>query len=254
MSNDEFAELKNNVGGLIAFNSFLSTSAAQDVSLVFAAAVSGDPDMTAILYVIHVDLALISTPIAYLDEHFSHFRDEQEYLWGMNAVFRIAQIREMHNRPCEVVLKMTSSNDVQLKQLTDHLRKEVGLSSGLQRLGNLMIEMGEWDKAKDIYETILREQESPYIMHQLGFIAHRMNDFNTALMHYRQVLSILVASPSPNGSELAVLYSNIGCVLKDQDRLKEALEQFKLALKLKRINDKSDKLNTVSHLFGVNTT
>lgn len=248
MSKEEFVELNSKRGGLIAFNSFLSTSADQDLSLLFASAAPNNPTSTAVLYIIHVDLALISTPIAFLGERFSFFHSEQEYLWGMNAVFRISHIRERRNQPWEVTLTMTSSDDCQLRALTDHLRRQVGLSTGLQRLGVLMITMGEWEKAKEIYETLLQEQESPYVLHQLGFIAHRMNDLELALKYYRHTLSLFTSSPLPNESHLAALYSNIGCVLKDQGHLAEALGQFEHSLTLEQSNNQSDKRNMVDNI------
>jgi tetratricopeptide (TPR) repeat protein len=245
MSIEEFVKLKQNVGGLLSFNSFLSTSADEHVSLLFALSSLDDPSLKAIFYVINVDLALISSPIGYLDGCFSCFYGEKEYLWGMNTIFRISEIREMENGVCQVNLKMTSGDDSQLKQLTDYMRREVGISSGMQRLGNLMIEMGEWSKAKDIYETLLQEEEDPCIIQQLGFIAHQMDDLDAALRHYRHALSIFETLLSSNDPELATIYSNVGCVLKDKGSLGEALQQFKRTLELQRSVKKPNKLYVV---------
>lgn len=114
------------------------------------------------------------------------------------------------------------------------MRKEVEILSGKHRLGNLMIEMGEWSKATDIYEALLQEDEDPYIIQQLGFVAHKMHNFDTALEHYRHALSLLTNVLSPNDSGLATIHSNIGAVLNDKKNLGEALEQFEHALKLQR--------------------
>ncbi|UJR32550.1 hypothetical protein I4U23_020012 [Adineta vaga] len=234
MSSEEYEKLKENLSGLISFNSFLSTTADQHISLVFALSSLDAPNVKAILFVINVDLTLTSNPIGYLDERLSCFHGEQEYLWDMNTVFRISDIQELENDVCQVNLTMTDSADLQLKQLTEYMRKEVGILSGKHRLGNLMIAMGEWNKAKDIYEVLLQEEEDPYIIQQLGFIAHKMNNLDIALQYYRDALSLFTTLLSPNDSGLATIHSNIDCVLSEKEYLDEALKQFERSLELQR--------------------
>ena len=246
MSNEEFKQLQ--VGGLISFNSFLSTSADQQVSLVFARSSLDDSEAKAILFVIHVDLALASSPVGFLDDGLTYFSGEKEYLWGMNTIFRIDGIREEEDGLFHVNLVMARNDDSQLRQLTDYMRREVSVLSGLQRLGSLMIDMGEWSKAKDIYETLLQEKADPCIIQQLGFIAHQMNDLDAALEHYRHALTIFSTSLSPNDPELATIYSNIGCVLNDRGRLGEALKQFKRSLELQRSSKTPNDLHIVCTL------
>ncbi|CAF1024957.1 unnamed protein product [Rotaria magnacalcarata] len=245
MSIEELIKLKENVGGLISFNSFLSTSADEHVSRQFALSSLDDPSLKAIFYVINVNLALTSSPVGYLSRRLSYFYDEQEYLWDMNAIFRISEVREVENGVCQVNLTTTSENDSQLKQLTDYMRREIGILSGMQRLGYLMTEMGEWSKAKDIYETLLQEEEDPCIIQQLGFIAHQLGDLDEALRYYRHALSIFATLLSPNDPELATIYANVGCVLNDKGHLEDALEQFKRTLELQCSVEKPNKLHIV---------
>ncbi|CAF2098269.1 unnamed protein product [Rotaria magnacalcarata] len=243
MSIEELIKLKENVGGLISFNSFLSTSADEHVSRQFALSSLDDPSLKAIFYVINVNLALTSSLVGYLSRRLSYFYDEQEYLWDMNAIFRISEVREVENGVCQVNLTTTSENDSQLKQLTDYMRREIGILSGMQRLGYLMTEMGEWSKAKDIYETLLQEEEDPCIIQQLGFIAHQLGDLDEALRYYRHALSIFATLLSPNDPELATIYANVGCVLNDKGHLEDALEQFKRTLELQCSVEKPNKLH-----------
>ncbi|CAF2106898.1 unnamed protein product [Rotaria magnacalcarata] len=161
----------------------------------------------------------------------------------MNAIFRINEVREVENGVCQVNLTTTSENDSQSKQLTDYMRREIGILSGMQRLGYLMTEMGEWSKAKDIYETLLQEEEDPCIIQQLGFIAHQMSDPDAALRYYRHALSIFSTLLSPNDPELATIYANVGCVLNDKGHLEDALEQFKRTLKRQSSVEKPNKLH-----------
>lgn len=113
MSSDELVGLKSNLGRLITFNSFLSTSADPPVSR----------SSTAVLFVIHVDLALLTTPVAFLGE--------RKFLWGMNSVFRVTQIRETPNRPPEVTLTISSIDEVRMH--CRHVMPSVGNASSLNK-------------------------------------------------------------------------------------------------------------------------
>jgi tetratricopeptide (TPR) repeat protein len=250
MSIGEFKQLQ--IGGLVSFNSFLSTSADKQVSLLFARPSLDDSEAKAVLFVIHVDLALTASSVGFLDDGFTYFYGEKEYLWGMNTVFCIDDIREAEDGLCQVKLIVTRNDDSQLKQLTDYMRREVSTLSGLSRLGNLMIEMGERSKAKDIYETLLQEEADPCTIQQLGFIAHQMNDLDTALGHYRRALSLFATSLSPNDHRLATIYSNIGCVLNDNGRLREALNHLKRTIELHRSLHKPDDLHIVCTVASPN--
>ena len=249
MSSEEFDQLKGNVGGLISFNSFLSTSADKMVSQCFARSSLGHRNTKAILFIINVDLALSSCPVAYLDESLSYFPTEHEYLWSMNTVFQISGVKEERNGLCHVNLTVTNEDDPQLRQLTAYLRQEAGRLFGIQRLGNLMIEMGEWKKAKDIYETLLQEEASLSTIQLLGFIAYRMNDLDKALQYYQRVVSFILTDSSPDGPGLATLYSNIGCVLIEKDRLREARKRFRSALRLECNAETPNKEYIVSSRF-----
>ena len=244
MPKEQFEKLQRHVGGLISFNSFLSTSTDEHRSLLFARSSLDDPDSKVALFVIHVDLSLSASLVGFLDDRLTYFPGENAYLWDMNSIFRIDDIQEKENGVWQVNLIHVASDDSQLKQLTDYMRKDVGVSSGLRRLGNLMIDMGEWSKARDIYETLLREQADPFAIQQLGLIAHRMNDLDTALGHYRHALSV---STAPNDSEQATIHSNMGCVLNDKECHGEALEQFKHTLHLQRNMQTPNSL----HIVGI---
>lgn len=248
MSSEDFDLLEKNKTGLIAFSNFLSTTADRNLSRQFALSSLDHPNLKAILFVINVDFALMSTPVGYLGKSLSYFPEEQEYLWGMNVIFRIGDIEEVENGIKQVTLIMTSKSDTQLKHLTDYMRREVGTEYGFQSLGNLMVEMGEWSKAKDIYLSLLKEKENPFVIQQLGVIAHRMNDLDAALQHYRHALSLLAVSLSSEDPILSAIHSNIGCVLIDKGYLQEAHDEFQQALKLELGVQNPSKENIVSRL------
>ncbi|CAF0946802.1 unnamed protein product [Adineta ricciae] len=238
MLNDDFGKLKSNQGGLIAFNNFLSTSETRDVSLGFARCALKNPDLTAILFEMHIDASVSATPYAPLD-NLSYFSDsEKEILFSMHTVFRIACCKQLEERLWEVQLALTSDNDEQLRQVTEQMKIEIEGGSDWHRLGHLMAKMDNFDKAEEIYSTLLEAadktklQELAPLYHQLGYVKKKKGDYAKALFYYRKSLELKQTYLPPDAPELSVTYSNIGATLLEQRNLDEALGNFQRALEL----------------------
>ena len=125
MSNEEFGMLEKNIGGLISFHNFLSTSTDKSLSCFFALPSLDDMNMKAILFVIHVDSILTSNPIGYLNGNLSYFSYEQEYLWDMNSIFRITNITKLENGLYEIDLTVTKDDDSQLRTVDGIYEKRI---------------------------------------------------------------------------------------------------------------------------------
>jgi tetratricopeptide (TPR) repeat protein len=239
MLNEEFQKLKRSKGCLLSFNNFLSTSVGREVSMGFARRARNNPDLTPILFQIKVDPSISSTPFASLDK-ISYYADrEKEILFSMHTVFRIGEIKETENRLWEVSLTLTSDNDQQLDQLTQQMRKEIRGTTGLHRMGQLMIRMGHFNKAEEIYIQSLQtisDDDDPadlaHIHHQLGSISNEKGDLSSALSHYQQSLDIRLIYQSLDDPQLSPTYCNIGAILQQQGDLGGALEHFERALNI----------------------
>jgi hypothetical protein len=73
----DFDQMMKTKGGLMSFNSFLSTSKTRNVSLAFARKMISNPDMVGILFVMTIDPSLSSTPFASVTG-VSYFKTEDE--------------------------------------------------------------------------------------------------------------------------------------------------------------------------------
>ena len=92
----------------------------------------------------------------------------------MHTVFRIGNVRKDNDKPTlwHVQLELTGDNDQQLNQLLDRMRKEIGGPSPSYRLGALMIKVGKFNKAQELYQQLLRDaldvRDEANIYYQLG--------------------------------------------------------------------------------------
>jgi hypothetical protein len=97
MSNKDFDEIKKRKDGLLAFNTFLSTSVNENVSLQFAQKSLAKPDLVGVLFEITVDPSIPSTPFASI-KAVSAIPNEDEVLFSMHTVFRIGEIKQIEDR------------------------------------------------------------------------------------------------------------------------------------------------------------
>ncbi|CAF3713826.1 unnamed protein product [Rotaria socialis] len=251
---DEFEKLKNNKGGLLSFNNFLSTSMDRDTAKRFAYLTQSDPSMTAILFQMSVDPSGI---FAVLGKDIS-FYDEKEVLLSMHTVFRICAMRPIEDGIWEVELKLTLNDDEQLKILTNQIRKEIGVGTGWDRLGTLLVKMGELNKAEDIYKTLLsltRDDDWKMLAHlnnQLGYIMKQKGDLSAAIAFYQKTLEIQQKYLAPKHIDLGITYSNIGSVHDSLGDYTTALTFYRktLEIKLKSLSSNDISLATTYNNIG----
>ena len=76
----------------------------------------------------------------------------------MHSIFRIGFIQQINgnDRLWQVSLTLTSDNDPDLQALTEQMRKETyPLKKGWDRLGMLLIKLGQFNQAQYLYEILL---------------------------------------------------------------------------------------------------
>ena len=155
LSHEYFDKMKQTKEGLMACNNFLSTSQDRQVSLAFAC--QSNPDHIAILFVIRIDPKVCEkSSIPFVDvKNDGYFKNEEEILFASHSIFRLEQMDQMKDGErrsmWEVHLSLIGDNDKEMDELTGSLHKEMGSSTGCPRLGQILIKIGESDKAEQLY-------------------------------------------------------------------------------------------------------
>jgi tetratricopeptide (TPR) repeat protein len=239
LSQSNFEQLKNTQGGLLAFNNFLSTSFDRQTSYAFAESNKYNSDLVGVLFKITIDPSISSSPFASIED-VSHFQQEKEILFSMHSVFRIGQMTQLDEseRLWQVELTLTSDNDPRLKELTEAMQKETKGTIGWKRLSLLLINMGEFNKAEELYEILLKQtsdqNEKGHLFHQIGVIKDRQGKYAEAIEYCEKSIQIEETIADPNDPDLATSYNNIGGVYYNMGEYVKALEYYNKALEIRR--------------------
>ncbi|CAF3974790.1 unnamed protein product [Adineta steineri] len=234
LSKTNFEKLQKTKGGLMSFNNFLSTSTEKDLPVGFALSALENTDTVGVLFEMFIDPCIKSTPFASIKEK-SYFNKENEILFSMHTVFRVGAVNQIENNSqlYQVELQLTSDDDQQLRLLTDRIREEADCNTAWQKLGNLLLKIGQFNKAEGLYNVLLEqtsdEGEKAIYYHQLGYIKNEQDDYEKAIWYYEKALKIRQKSLSSNHPLLATSYNNIGCVYHDMGEYPTALSFYKKA-------------------------
>jgi tetratricopeptide (TPR) repeat protein len=240
LSKEDFDEMTKTKGGLMSFNTFLSTSKTRDISIRFAREAATNPDLVGILFIMKIDPVQSTTPFASIRD-VSYFHEEDEVLFAMHTIFRINDIKSMdgNNRLFEVNLTLTGDNDQDLRVLTDRIREESSPDNeGWERLGLVLLKMGQSSKAQEVYEVLLEqatnESEKGPIYHQLGWVKYNQGEYQEAIIFYEKALAIKQQSLPPNHPDLGASYNNIGMVYDGMGDYPKALSSHEKALAIRQ--------------------
>jgi len=237
LSQTDFNQLKQNQGGLSAFNNFLSTSTSRETSLKFIHRNLGKNELVSILFVMRIDPSIQSTPFANVAT-ISAISREDEILFSMHSVFRIGNIKRFpdNNQIWEAELTLTADNDPQLCELSETIQQETSDSEGWSRLGKLLIKLAKFDKAEALYAILLKpttdQTEKANIFHQFGSINDHRGEHSKALESYEKSLEIRKETLPANHPSLATSYNNIGMVYQSMGEYSKALEYYEKSLEI----------------------
>ncbi|CAF1549546.1 unnamed protein product, partial [Adineta steineri] len=234
----DFEKLQKIQGGLMSFNNFLSTSRHKEVSIGYACIASTIPDKIGILFVMLIDPSIKSAPFASIKDK-SYFKEENEILFSMHTVFRVSAIKAIgiNNQLYQVELQLTSDDDQQLRLLTDRMREEVR-GIGLQRLGGLLVKVGQFDKAEELYNILLEQPSNKGQKHlyynQLGYVKDHQADYEKAIWYYEQDLQICEKILPSNHPHFGISYNNIGCAYDKMGEYSKAISFYEKALQIQQ--------------------
>ncbi|CAF0775552.1 unnamed protein product [Adineta steineri] len=236
LSDTDFEQLCLRKGGLYSFNTFLSTSKDRCVAYAFAESNRGH-EQIGIIFHIEIDSNIFTPTQWALISTESKYSEEEEILFAMHSVFRIGEIKRIESRFWQVQLSLTSDDDSELKQITEFIREATQGSSGWDRLGKLLLKIGKFSHAEEIFQMLI-ENTAEDDAHSLGHRYHMLGliyeqgkcDYKNALIFYDKALNIYLQYSDSNYLDLITIYNNIGGIYRHTENYSKALETFQMAL------------------------
>lgn len=215
-----------------------------------------DSGSCGVLFIITVDSKNSSAPFAKVDT-LSPYK-EQEILFSMQTIFRIGDFKyDDSDEVWHVYLKMTSNTDEQLNTLTERMRTEIQGPTALYRLGALLIKLGEYAKAEEVFKTLAKstsdQLEKAQIDYQFGYINDNLGHHDKALQFYQNALTIYTGHLAPDHPNIASCLNNIGLVYDNKKDYTNALAFYEKALVMyqKTLQENDPHIATLFNSIGL---
>jgi hypothetical protein len=204
-TNEKFEKLKEMKDGLISFNNFLSTSLNEDVSINFSCrGLKKKSDSVGILFHMTIDLTTAAIPFAAIEKT-SNFESEKEVLFSTHSIFRIGEITPIEEKNMwRVNLTMTNEINSHLSVLIGEMREEIATAKGWYRLNELLIKLGELDKAEKVCNLLKMKQTetcNSALYFQLAQIARGKGKFDQAAELYNKAIQVNEQPSNDNETE-----------------------------------------------------
>ncbi|CAF4129566.1 unnamed protein product [Rotaria sordida] len=235
----DLEKMRETKGGLISFNNFLSTTKELSIAIGFANSCLANPASAGVVFIMKIDPAIKSTPFASIND-VSYYKTEDEILFSMHTVFRIGDAREINDdkRLWQVDLIQTNDNDPQLNELSERIRHEIRGTTEWDQLGKLLIKIGQFDKANELYEYLVdqshNDREKTYFYHQLGWSKKSQRKYEEAVACYEKSLEIKQRVMPTNHASFAASFNEIGSVYEKMNKHTAALMYYEKALVIQR--------------------
>lgn len=186
----EFKHLQENIGELIAINTFMLTWNDRSKVADFLKK-QRLFDFISILFEIEVDYQKKSNPFAQINV------TDGITLFMLGCIFRIRSITEDIHLKCHILkLELCGDDDDDFKSVYDYMTENlIQPETDLITLGSVLYRMGEYDKAKIYFNLMLNELDKSdpnyaFCYDGLGNIEYDQGRLEEALKHHKEALNL----------------------------------------------------------------
>lgn len=239
MTNKELEGLKQSIGKLISFNSFLSASLIEKEAVLFRNNATASGELQRVIFEIDANPeVVINKPFADLSTH-SEFNCECEVLFMLGCVFRIDKVSNRGGRQGWFIhMTLFDESDHYSSEMIEGMKTSNHSSApDLSSFGNLLYKMGKYDLAEKYFRRSIAEHSSydpdlGRVFLNLGLIYTEKGDYTVSLQYYEKALMIFVQLDSTNYVTIGNLYNNIGEAHRQKHDYVEAINTYKIALSI----------------------
>ncbi|UJR12444.1 hypothetical protein I4U23_016620 [Adineta vaga] len=231
--------LKNNIGGLVCINSFLSTTSDEELAIAFAQKCE-EKATVAVIFQIMLDRRVLSAIFADISTY-SNMKNEPEILLSMGCVFRVENV--MYDKISDrwsVNIYLTDPNE---DSLFSYMLKEFEDKN----LGQVLYQMEEYEAARDYCQLMLRYTNDHLIHYStLGNVLKEMGEYDQALENHYNALKLVKSI-----YECTEIFYNIGVTYLGKHNSYRALQYYHEASELECVEGETMKLAEIYHDMGL---
>ena len=241
LSKNLFSDLQLREGGLMIFNHFLSTTKDYSYAKQLAQDVAAkqEDDKIGVFFVINIDPNFTTTTALFSDiKNFGYSENHTDLMFSMHSVFRIQKVVNLgqDERLFQVELMLIHNDDPDSHLLTELITEQIAGRTGYDGLCHLLIEVGYFEKAEELYLNLLKEELSEtdqiWYYEQLGRINEMKGKDGRAIFYFEKALDIQPKKVSANHFSLALLNNNLGSIYCKMGEYTKALFYFDRSLKM----------------------
>ncbi|CAF1218756.1 unnamed protein product [Didymodactylos carnosus] len=233
----ELQKLKDNIGGLVSMNTYLSTTKSCAVASDYAGNGSGHPFIESIVFEIEVDVKKAIKPFADIQQ-VSIMKDEGEILFSIGTIFKIESVDEVLDNVWFIKLTLSEVEDEESKRLEDYFINQIGETSDLEILCNYLWMSGEGNHAVKYSKSRIKSGIND-LTKKFGPSEEYFNpieampgekNYASAKKKRQEELKKSIGSLPASDPLVPILYNDAGIVSREIGDCSEALVYFEKAL------------------------
>ena len=248
LTDQEFERLVMNIGSILSFNAFLSTTRDIQVALAYAGRAIQYDHLRYVLFEIEIDPSKSSLVFADVSNK-SRIHDEQEVLFSLNSTFKLLSVLfdpllSLWRIRIEAV---TESSD-KSQEYIQVLRQQMGGYSPSICFGRLLlVELGQIDKAAEYFDLLLKtlpidHSDVADIQNALGHVYYAKNEMKQALSHYEKGHALRREQLTNDHLRIAYSLENLANVHRQMNDFDRAIHCYQQANEIRQRNGSTDDM------------
>ncbi|UJR18874.1 hypothetical protein I4U23_022002 [Adineta vaga] len=272
---DELQKIKDSIGGIVSFHSFLSATKDKNVAVVFAGNGRGRPFFESVVFCIeifwefhpYIETTFRITNQAGIDAkpfadvtNYTYFRGEEEILFAMGSVFKIYSVKYIETVWYVKCKFYPSGNGNFLNHEIRSWNVMLGYNPRIDIIGDFLLELSDYESAIYFYVLSADNQFDDLSVswrdYKLGRLYMRKGEYQTAFEYLQKAENLMLSNVSQTDFWLKNILETIGDTYmkraqekyNSQNDYKMAIVNYKKALNTVA-EKRSDKQNHRSSNF-----
>ncbi|CAF3357314.1 unnamed protein product [Rotaria sp. Silwood2] len=268
LNTSDFNLLQQNKDDYVSFSSFLLAHIEREFEINVCSNAQQSIDVFPVLFKIEIDpINSEFIPFASLDQLSYDSNTNNDVLFSMNSVFRIASMAKTEKNIWHVQLTGANENDYSLKLSIGFMSLLAPKEKGWNKLGQVMIFVNKLKRAEDLYKILMesidindkkamngsydeaslffekelqiqkkilpsRHVDLASLYNLIGVSNSKMGKLQNAFLYYEKALKIQEEILPSNHADLAITYDNIGLLHQKLGNHVTALSYHQQALEI----------------------